>query len=65
MRKGSGTRDPHRVRHIEGHCFNIHKGHVRVGFNIGNCARYGNADGYSGWNSNSRIFVEEVPPPQK
>lgn len=66
MRKGAGShiKDLHRVRHIEGHCVGHVKGPVRVGFNIGNCAGYGNADGYTGWNSVSRIFVEEVPPPQ-
>ena len=63
MRKG-GNKDLHRVRHIEGHCNNIHKGKVRVGFWIGNCASYGNANGYTGWNSVSRIFVEEVPKAQ-
>lgn len=55
----------HRHRHIEGHCLNIPKGNVRLGFWVGNCAGYGNADAYSGWNSVSRIYVEEVPPPQK
>lgn len=65
MWKGQGIQDPHRVRHIEGHCLGVHKGRVRVGFNIGNCPSYGNSDGYTGWNSNSRIFIEEVPPPQK
>ncbi|XP_031573023.1 collagen triple helix repeat-containing protein 1-like [Actinia tenebrosa] len=54
----------HRVRHIEGHCDKIHKGPVRVGFNVGNCAGYGNVDAKTGWNSNSRLFVEEVPRPQ-
>ena len=29
-----------------------------------NCNGYGNADGYTGWNSVSRIFVEEVPKAQ-
>ena len=53
-----------RVRHIEGHCNNIHKGKVRVGFWVGNCPRHGNADAYTGWNSVSRIFVEEVSSPQ-
>ena len=28
----------HRHRHIAGHCNNIHKGKVRVGFWVGNCA---------------------------
>ena len=53
-----------RVRHIEGHCNNIHRGKVRVGFWVGNCPRYGNADAQTGWNAVSRIFVEEVPKPQ-
>ena len=55
---------PHRVRHIEGHCNNIHKGRVRVGFWVGNCPSYGNADASTGWIAVSRIFVEEVPKPQ-
>ncbi|XP_031550809.1 collagen triple helix repeat-containing protein 1-like [Actinia tenebrosa] len=63
MAKGVGH-NIHRVRHIEGHCDKIHKGPVRVGFNVGNCAGYGNVDAYTGWNSNSRLFVEEVPRPQ-
>ena len=32
-------------------------GQVRMGFWIGNCATFGNAEGYTGWNSVSRIFV--------
>ncbi|CAH3024853.1 unnamed protein product [Porites evermanni] len=39
-------------------------GKVRVGFWIGNCPGYGNADGYTGWQSVSRVFVEEVPKAQ-
>ena len=35
----------HRVNNIEGHCNNIHKGMVRVGFWVTNFAGYtGNAD---------------------
>ena len=65
MVHGSGAKkDLHRVRHIEGVCEKIHKGTVRVGFWVGNCAGYGSADAYTGWNSVSRIYVEEVPPPQ-
>ncbi|KAL9975944.1 hypothetical protein ACROYT_G013167 [Oculina patagonica] len=55
---------PLRVRHIEGYCENIPEGQVHVGFNVANCAGYGNADAYSGWNSVSRIVVEEVPAPK-
>ena len=60
----SAKKNLHRVRHIEGVCEKIHKGTVRVGFWVGNCAGYGSADAYTGWNSVSRIYVEEVPPPQ-
>lgn len=61
---GGAAQNPHRVRHIEGHCNNILKGKVRVGFWVGNCRHFGNADANTGWNSVSRIFVEEVPAPQ-
>ena len=66
MYKGTGSRldNLHRPRHVEGVCDQIHKGKVRVGFWVGNCAGYGNADAYTGWNSVSRIYVEEMPPPQ-
>ena len=63
MVQGSSARkDLHRARHIEGSCEKIHKGTVRVGFWVGNCAGYGSADADTGWNSASRIYVEEVPP---
>ena len=55
----------HRVRHIEGHCNDIHKGKVRVGFWVANCAGYsGSYDAFTGYISVSRIFIEEVPKPQ-
>ena len=57
-------KDPHRVRQIEGVCEKVHKGTVRVGFWVGGCAGVKSADAYTGWNSVSRIYVEEVPPPQ-
>ena len=57
--------DPHRHRHIEGYCDQIHKGHVRVGFWIGKCVTgHGLGDGFTGWGSMSRIVIEEVPRPQ-
>lgn len=59
-----GKKNLHRPRHIEGVCEKVHKGVVRVGFWVGNCSGYGSADAYTGWNSVSRIYVEEVPPPQ-
>ena len=65
MVHGDGTKkDPHRHRHIEGYCNGIPKGSVRVGFWVGDCKGYGNADAWTGWNSVSRIVIEEVPPPQ-
>ena len=66
MYKGTGSRlkNLHRPRHVEGVCDKIHKGTVRVGFWVGNCKGYGSADACTGWNSVSRIYVEEVPPPQ-
>jgi hypothetical protein len=56
--------DPRRHRHIEGYCNQVPKGHIRVGFWIGKCQRYNLGSGYTGWNSMSRIVIEEVPPPQ-
>ena len=66
MHKGTGSRlkNLHRPRHVEGVCDKIHKGTVRVGFWVGNCASFGSADAVTGWNSVSRMYVEEIPPPQ-
>ena len=60
----AGRKNLLRVRQIDGVCERVPKGIVRVGFWVGNCAGYGTADAYTGWNSVSRIFVEEVPSPQ-
>ncbi|CAH3188917.1 unnamed protein product, partial [Porites lobata] len=38
----------HRPGFIEGYCKNIHKGKIRVGINIGNCAGYGKSNGSPG-----------------
>ena len=66
MYDGTGSRIDEKLRHghIEGVCEKIHKGTVRVGFWVGNCGGYGSADAYTGWNSVSRIYVEEVPSPK-
>lgn len=53
-----------RVRTIEGACETIPSGNVTVGFWVGNCLGYGDADARTGFKSVSRIFVEELPPPQ-
>ena len=60
----SATINPHRHRHIEGYCNQVPKGHIRVGFWIGKCGSRSLGDGYTGWQSQSRIVIEEVPPPQ-
>ena len=60
------TLNPFRVRHIEGVCNALPAGIVEVGFHVGYCKDYSyNADAHSGWNSVSRIYVEEIPPPQQ
>ena len=61
LRRGAQGYDEHIPGSIEGYCDNIHKGKIRVGINIGNCPGYGNSDGSTGWNSVSRLMIEEVP----
>ena len=60
----SQTVNPERHRHIEGYCNQVPKGHIRVGFWIGKCESYSLGRGHTGWLSQSRIVIEEVPPPQ-
>ncbi|CAH3161913.1 unnamed protein product [Porites evermanni] len=56
----------HHHRHIEGHCNNIQKGKVRVGFSVGKCVTgHRLANAYTGWNSMNRIFIEEVAKAQQ
>jgi len=57
----SNSQTSHRPGSIEGYCDNIHKGKIRVGINIGNCPGHGNSNGHTGWNSVSRVMIEEVP----
>ncbi|XP_062514717.1 collagen triple helix repeat-containing protein 1-like [Corticium candelabrum] len=54
-----------RHRQIEGYCENIPEGDVRIGFHIGKCNGQTLADGYTGWNSVSRIMIAEMPPAQQ
>ena len=54
----------HKTTQIGGYCERIPKGTVRVGINVGNCVGKKAADAYTGWNSVTRIMIEEVPPPQ-
>ncbi|KAL9986623.1 hypothetical protein ACROYT_G000794 [Oculina patagonica] len=55
------SQQTHKPGAIEGFCENIHKGKIRVGINIGNCPGWGDANGITGWNSVSRLMIEEVP----
>ena len=63
-RGGKFTKDLHRVRQIEGVCEKVSKGTVRVGFWVGACTAGTFADALTGEFSVSRIYVEEIPPPQ-
>eukprot|EP00118_Oscarella_pearsei_P025455 m.308217 g.308217 ORF g.308217 m.308217 type:complete len:223 (+) comp43578_c0_seq1:165-833(+) len=55
----------HEPHQIEGICENIPAGVVRVALKVGNCEHYGTVDRYTGWNSVSRIIIEEYPTAQK
>ncbi|XP_078677629.1 collagen triple helix repeat-containing protein 1-like, partial [Branchiostoma floridae x Branchiostoma belcheri] len=51
----------HRVSTIDGLCYNLPAGPVTVALNVGACAEpRGTPDAYTGWNSHSRIIIEEV-----
>jgi hypothetical protein len=65
MRKGTGSRDKnlHRPRVIRGACKFNHKGRVNIALNVGNCPGYKNADAYTGWNSSTNIYIEEMDAP--
>ncbi|KAI8496739.1 Collagen triple helix repeat-containing protein 1 [Branchiostoma belcheri] len=53
--------DIHRVSTIDGLCEDLPAGPVTVALNVGACAdRRGTPDAYTGWNSHSRIIIEEV-----
>ncbi|XP_019641504.1 PREDICTED: collagen triple helix repeat-containing protein 1-like isoform X1 [Branchiostoma belcheri] len=55
----------HRLGQFEGVCNDLRAGIIRVDFNIGNCPDFGDTNGYTGWNSATRLFIEELPPPQQ
>ncbi len=58
------TQNNHRPQVVAGHCKITRKGIVNVALNVGNCPGHGNADAYTGWNSATRIYVEEIEAPQ-
>ncbi|XP_065831074.1 collagen triple helix repeat-containing protein 1-like [Oscarella lobularis] len=55
---------PLRHRQIEGFCKNIPSGSIRVAVHVGNCQGHGSSNRRSGWNSVSRIMIEEYPQSQ-
>ena len=60
----SGNPDLHHHRSFEGYCENISQGAVRVELWVGKCGGVSLANAYTGWNSVSRIMIEEVSRPQ-
>ena len=51
-------------RSFEGYCENIPQGAVRVELWVGKCRGYTLGNARTGWNSVSRIMIEEVSRPQ-
>ena len=51
-------------RSFEGYCENIPQGAVRVELWVGKCRAYTLGNAATGWNSVSRIMIEEVSRPQ-
>ena len=51
-------------RSFEGYCENIPQGAVRVELWVGQCRGHTLGNTYTGWNSVSRIMIEEVSRPQ-
>ena len=51
-------------RSFEGYCENIPQGAVRVELWVGKCSGYTLGSAYTGFNSVSRIMIEEVSRPQ-
>ena len=58
--------DPNLLHHrsFEGYCENIPQGAVTVQLWVGKCNGYSVHNAYTGWNSVSRIIIEEVSRPQ-
>ena len=54
----------HRHRSFEGYCENIPQGAVRVELWVGQCGGVTLGNAHTGWNSVSRIMIEEVSRPQ-
>ena len=62
--RSSGNPNLLHHRSFEGYCENIPQGAVRVELWVGPCSAGGLGDADTGWNSVSRIMIEEVSRPQ-
>ena len=60
----SGNAYLYHHRSFEGYCENIPQGAVRVELWVGQCGGQTLGDAYTGWDSVSRIMIEEVSRPQ-
>ena len=56
----SGNPNPQHHRSFEGYCENIPQGAVRVELWVGKCSGWTLGDARTGFNSVSRIMIEEV-----
>jgi len=54
----------YRNHFFEGYCENLARGTISVELWVGKCSGYSLGDAFTGWNSVSRIMIEEVPPSQ-
>ena len=60
-----GLSNIHRNHFFESYCENLARGTVSVELWVGKCSGWSTAaNAYTGWNSVSRIMIEEVPPSQ-
>ena len=53
-----------RSHSFEGFCENLPRGTVRIELLVGKCSAFAVGNACTGWNSVSRIIIEEVPLPQ-
>ena len=56
----TGTVNRHSPKTLDGFCNNIPKGEVTVGISVAECLGGSTGDAYTGWNSVSRIIIEEM-----
>jgi len=59
-----GVADNYRSHFFEGYCENLARGTISVELWVGKCSGYSLGDAFTGWNSVSRIMIEEVPSSQ-